>query len=181
MNTLSKYNIVFKGLIPGMHKFNFHVENDLFNYFGKEIINDSDISAKVVLEKQDALIILTFDISGTVNIQCDRCLDYYDQPINSKNKIFVKYENKEEENKEIKDEKNEDVIIIRPEDSEINIGKLIHDFIILALPLKKMHPDDENGNSLCNPEMIRRIKKLSTAEKKTDDRWDKLKKLLNNN
>jgi len=176
MNTLSKYNIVFKGLKTGIHEFNIHVEKELFDYFGKEIINDSDISAKVVLEKQNALIILTFDISGTVNIQCDRCLDYYDQPVKSKNKIFVKYEKEENE-----DEENEDIIIIRPEDSEINVGKLIHDFIVLALPLKRVHPDDENGNSLCNPEMIKRIEKLSTAEKSTDDRWNKLKKLLNNN
>jgi len=176
MNTLLKYNIVFKGLKTGIHKFNFHVEKNLFDYFGKEIINDSDISAKIVLEKQDALIVLNFDISGTVNIQCDRCLDYYDQSIKSKNKIFVKYEEKEKEK-----EDNEDVIIIYPEDSEINVGKLIYDFIILALPLKKVHPDDENGNSLCNPEMIKRIEKLSTVEKRTDDRWNELKKLLNNN
>jgi len=174
MKTLSKYNIVFKGLKTGIHEFNFHVENDLFDYFGKGIINDSDISAKVVLEKQDTLIILTFDISGTVNIQCDRCLDYYDQPVKSENKIFVKYEENE-------DEENEDVIFIHQGDSEINVGKLIHDFIILALPLKKVHPNDKNGNSLCNPEMIKRIEKMSIAEKKTDDRWDKLKKLLNNN
>jgi len=170
MNTLSKYNIVFKGLKTGIHKFNFHVGKDLFDYFGKEIINDSDISAKVVLEKQDALIILNFDISGTVYIQCDRCMDYYDQPVKSKNKILVKY----------KGEENEDVIIIRPENSEINIGKLIHDFIVLALPLKRVHPYDENGNSLCNPEMIKRIKELSVTEKRTDDRWKELKKLLNN-
>jgi len=174
MKTLSKYNIVFKGLKTGIHEFNFHIENDLFDYFGKEIINDSDISAKVVLEKQETLIILTFDINGTVNIQCDRCLDYYDQPIKSENKIFVKYEENE-------DEENEDVIFIHQGDSEINVGKLIHDFIILALPLKKVHPNDKNGNSLCNPEMIKRIEKMSIVEKKTDDRWDKLKKLLNNN
>ena len=174
MKTLSKYNIVFKGLKPGIHKFNFHVEKDLFDYLGKEIINDCDISVNVVLEKQEALIILTFDISGTLNIQCDRCLDYYNQPVKSENKLFVRYGEKENE-----EEENEDVIILRPEESEINIGKLIHDFIVLSIPLKKVHPDDKNGNSLCNKEMIKRIKKLSASEeKKTDDRWTELKKLL---
>ena len=174
MNALSKYNIVFKGLKTGIHKFNFHVEKDLFDYLGKEIINDCDISVKVVLEKQEALIILTFDISGTLNIQCDRCLDYYNQPVKSENKLFVRYGEKENE-----EEENEDVIILRPEESEINVGKLIHDFIVLSIPLKKVHPDDKNGNSLCNKEMIKRIKKLSASEeKKTDDRWTELKKLL---
>lgn len=175
MNILSKYNIVFKGLKTGLHEFNFHVEKDLFDYLGKENINDCNISVKVVLEKQESLIILTFDINGTVNIQCDRCLDYYNQPVKSKNKLFVKYGEKGNE----EDEENEEIIILHPEESEINVGKLIHDFIILSIPLKRIHPDDENGNSLCNKEMIKRINELSVSrEEKTDERWTELKKLL---
>jgi uncharacterized metal-binding protein YceD (DUF177 family) len=46
------------------------------------------------------------------------------------------------------------------------------------VPIRKVHPDDENGESTCDPEIIKRI---TTEEKEesegVDPRWEALKNL----
>ena len=45
-----------------------------------------------------------------------------------------------------------------------------------------IHPDDADGNSTCNPDMIRRLNDLLVhGEVQTDPRWDDLKKLTGYN
>jgi uncharacterized metal-binding protein YceD (DUF177 family) len=176
MAKLSTYNIAFKGLGPGFHEFDYQIDKKFFEYFDGGIADDGDVAVKVRLEKESSLMILWFVIDGTVKVQCDRCLELYDQPIKSKNKVIVKYG---EENFD----EGDDVVWVSPLDYQINVAKLIYDFIILSIPIRQVHPDDDNGNSTCNAEMLERLKNLSVPdqnEQKTDNRWDDLKKLLGN-
>jgi len=177
MAGLSAYNIAFKGLALGTHEFDFQINKQFFGHFDGGIADDGNVHAKVVLEKQSALMVLWFHVSGTVKIQCDRCLDFYDQPVESENRVFIKYG-------EDNFEEGDDVIWVDPNDHQINVGQMIYDFIILAIPIRQVHPKGEDGKSLCNPEMLKKLKELSHTQEKsveeTDSRWDELKKLLGN-
>ncbi|MGQ8337292.1 YceD family protein [Sunxiuqinia sp. A32] len=176
MTQLSKYNIAFKGLGQGKHEFEFQIGKRFFEYFDGGIAEDGNVDVKVTLEKQSSLMALWFQVKGTVGIQCDRCLDLFDQPIESENKIFIKY------GEETFDE-GDDVIWVSPTDHQVNVGKLIYDFIILSIPIQHVHPEKPNGKSNCNPEMLEKISGMSYLEKpteETDSRWDELKKLLDN-
>ncbi|MCW0481649.1 YceD family protein [Gaoshiqia sediminis] len=177
MAELAKYNIAFKGLAQGVHQFEYQIDKKFFDFFAGGIAEDGNVLVKVELEKQSAIMVLWFHISGTVKVQCDRCLDWYDQPIKSENQLFIKYG-------EESFEEGDDVIWVSPNDHQINVGKLIYDFIILSIPIKQVHPDDENGHSLCNPDMLEKLNQLSgpadKVEHPSDSRWDDLKKLLEN-
>ena len=176
MTELAKYNIAFRGLGIGKHEFDYQIDKKFLDYFAGGIAEDGNVPVKVILEKQSAYMVLCFQVNGTVRIQCDRCLEPYDQSVKSENKIFVKYG---EENFE----EGDDVIWVSPNEYQINVGKLIYDFIILAIPIRQVHPDDENGNSRCNPEMLEKLKNLSAPDQPelpADKRWDDLKKLLGN-
>ena len=177
MAELAKYNIAFKGLALGVHEFEYQVDKKFFDFFAGGIAEDGNVTVKVVLEKQSAFMVLWFHVSGTVKIQCDRCLDPYDQPIISENKVFVKYG-------EDTFEEGDDVIWVSTNEYQLNVGKMIYDFIILSIPIRQVHPADENGKSLCNPEMLEKLNNLtslsSPQENLTDSRWDELKKLLEN-
>lgn len=177
MANLKAYNIALKGLAVGKHSFNYHVEKRFFEYFDGGIVENGNVNVQLELEKQSALIVLWFHVKGTVKIQCDRCLELFDQPVKSQNKVFIKYG-------EEKYEEGDDVIWIAPDETHINVAKLIYDFIVLSIPIKHVHPDDKNGNSLCNPEMLEKLSQMSVKieneEKSTDSRWDELKKLLDN-
>jgi uncharacterized metal-binding protein YceD (DUF177 family) len=75
---------------------------------------------------------------------------------------------------------DEDDLILLPESStEIDLAPYVYEAIIFSLPMKRIHSNDSNGNSLCNKEMIERLNKYLIQEPATDPRWDTLKKLLN--
>jgi len=177
MSKFSRYNIAFKGLSQGKHEFLFELDKGFFEAFENSIVEDGKVQVKLVLEKQSALIVLWFNINGTVNIQCDRCLELFAQPICNEDRIYVKFG---EENFD----EGDDVIWVSVNDYQLNVAQLMYEFICLALPIRHVHPDDQNGNSTCDPEMIERLSELNVGDHEDEDgsdsRWDDLKKLLGN-
>lgn len=174
MSILSHYNIAFKGLSLGKHVFEFVVDDKFFREFDGGVVDEGTVNVRLTLEKQSSLMTFWFDIKGSVRVQCDRCLEMYDQPIESRERIFVRLG--ERENIE-----GDDLIWISPDDYQLNVAQLIYEFIGLAIPIKKVHPDDQNGNSTCDPEMIEKLNKYMVREDETENPvWKDLKKLLDN-
>jgi uncharacterized metal-binding protein YceD (DUF177 family) len=64
---------------------------------------------------------------------------------------------------------------------ELDLTHFLYETIELALPTQLIHPDDENGNPTCNPEMLQKLAELAPKEEQqtteTDPRWDALKNL----
>ena len=60
----------------------------------------------------------------------------------------------------------------------------MYEFVSLSFPIRHVHPDDEIGNSSCDPGMIDKLNDFNISktneEGNTDSRWDSLKKLLDN-
>ena len=75
-------------------------------------------------------------------------------------------------------EENDEIVVIPEHDYEIDLSQYLYEYINLILPYRKVHGEDENGNSLCNPDIIKKIEE-HTEEEATDPRWDALKKLKN--
>jgi len=173
MSILSFYNIAFKGLSQGKHIFDYEVEDKFFSEFEGGIVEEGKVTVRITLEKQSSLMILGFDVEGNVHVQCDRCLEMYDQPIKSHERIFVKFGEKEFN-------EGDDVIWVSVNDYQLNVAQLIYEFVCLAVPIKKVHPDDENGNSTCEPEMIEKLDKYIVREEENNPIWNDLKKLLDN-
>jgi uncharacterized protein len=174
MSILSFYNVAFKGLSQGKHVFDYEVDDKFFNEFDGGLIDEGRVIVRLTLEKQSSLMILWFDLKGTIKVQCDRCLEMYDQPIESHDRIFVKFGEKEFSN-------GDDVIWVSTNDYQLNMAQLIYEYIGLALPIKRVHPDDKNGNSTCDPEMIEKLSKYVVKEdEQKNSVWNDLKKLLDN-
>ena len=174
MSSQSFYNIAFKGLSQGKHIFEYEVDEKFFSEFGGGVVDEGKVKVLVTLEKQSALMVVWFDIEGIVTVQCDRCLEMYDQPIKSQERIFVKFGEKEFSD-------GDDVIWVSVNDYQINVAQLIYEFVCLAVPIKKVHPDDQNGNSTCDPQMIEKLDKYLIKEDKViNPVWNDLKKLLDN-
>jgi uncharacterized protein len=169
MNPLKDYIIHFSGLADGKSSFEYIVDKAFFNAFEYSEITEGEIKIELILDKQITMMVLEFVISGHVTCFCDRCLENYQQEIAGNERIIVKFsENKSEETDEIK--------IVSSSENQIDISQDVYEFINLMLPVKRVHPDDDKGNNTCDPEMIRKLEKLSVKEN-NDPRWDELKKL----
>jgi uncharacterized metal-binding protein YceD (DUF177 family) len=180
MNYLSIYNIAFLGLKEGVHQFEFDIDDRFFEKFENSEVQKGLLKAEVTLIKQSTLMILEMTVKGKVELMCDRCLDNYLQEIENDNKLYVKFGREEQE-------MSDDVIVVSPENNNINIAQNLYELIILGLPIKHVHSDDENGNSTCNPDMVEKLKEYLVEEEEStidndpiDQRWSELKKLLDN-
>ena len=107
---------------------------------------------------------------------CDRCLEYYPQEIDTRQTLFVKFG---EESYEV----DEKVIVISREENMIDTSQFLNEFLILALPLKKVHADKKDGSSACDEKMIEKLEEhlVQEVEESTDPRWNELKKLKDKN
>ena len=168
MKTSNKEFIIpIKGLSLGEHYYDFVVREAFFEQFAFQGIHHGELKLSLNIEKESGLMIFLFHFDGSLQLICDRCLDEYTQPLQDNFRLIVKYGEKEEEI-------SEELITIPFEESHLDIEQYVYEFIQLMVPMKRVHPDDENGNTTCNIEML---KKLETFEKiETDPRWDALKR-----
>ncbi|HKM93073.1 MAG TPA: DUF177 domain-containing protein [Prolixibacteraceae bacterium] len=181
MSILSRYDIAYKGLKEGTYQFKFEIDNEFFDEFENSLVNKGEVKAKVSLIKQSTLLIIEMAVKGTVELMCDRCLDQYNQRVKNKNNLLVKFGIETEE-------LSDDLIVLPLDEYQINIAQYLYELIILGLPIKHVHPDDKNGNSTCNPEMLKELEQylVDTAPinnenvQVVDERWNELKKLLDN-
>jgi len=174
MSIQSIYNIAFKGLSQGKHIFEYEIDTKFFAGFEGGVVDEGNVNVRLTLEKQSSLMIFWFEIKGTVRAQCDRCLEMFDQKIKSKERIFVKFGEKDYVD-------GDDVIWVSVNDYQLNVAQLIYEFICLALPIKKIHPKSKDGSSGCDPEMIAKLSKYVVKEDENNSSvWNDLKKLLDN-
>ena len=175
MNYLSQYSIAFSGLKEGVHLFDFSAENRFFDEFEESEIRKGNIRIQVKLEKRSTYLRLTFDLKGVVELMCDRCLENYLQSIESSFPMLVKYS-------ETENDYGDEVIYIHPGAYQVEIGKLIYEFIVLSIPIRHIHPDDQEGKSLCNPDMLHKLDEYraidSPEANPIDPRWNDLKKII---
>ncbi len=175
MSKLSIYDIAYKGLKEGLHEFEYVIDDKFFERIGGDLIEKANIKANVLLEKRSSLLSMSIQLNGTVKLMCDWCLEEYEENISFESKVFVKFGLG-------RNEDNEEVFWVSPEANEINIAQLLYEFSVLSLPVIHRHPENEKGESTCDPEMLNKIEKYSYShEEKTDERWDALKKLRNSN
>ncbi|WP_298340916.1 DUF177 domain-containing protein [uncultured Algibacter sp.] len=176
MKLLKEFTIPFVGLKIGKHHFEYKVEQAFFEHFEYEDFNDVNINVNLVLEKKTTLLELHFKISGWVNVNCDLTNEPYNQTIENEFDLVVKFGD------EYNDE-NIDILIIPHGTYEINIQQYIYELVILAVPIKRIHPGVEDGTLDSEildklEELSPKLKKNKDKEEEIDPRWNTLKKLL---
>jgi uncharacterized metal-binding protein YceD (DUF177 family) len=168
------YAVRISGLSDGEHEFSFDLDRTFFATLEPSEIESGKLRADIRLQKKPGLLTLHFHISGTVEVTCDRCLEHFPMEVDTRQDLFVK-------TGDTPGEIEDDVIMIHPEDHEIEVDHFLYEYIVLSLPVKKVHPENEEGKSGCDQEMIGRIAALHGEREKdsgTDPRWDTLKQMI---
>ena len=164
MGKFSLYNIPLRGLTEGKHEFKYDLDKSFFALIddGTADVKKGNLKVVVSLKKTSITFELNFDITGTVHVPCDRCLDDISMEVDTKNKLIVKF------GREYSEESDE-IVIIPEEDGEINIAWFLYEFIILSLPAKRVHPA-----GTCNKAMSSKLNKhrAKSADDDSDDESD---------
>ena len=84
MNSRREFELAFVGLKPGIHEFDYKITDRFFEAYQQQDFTNCDAEVKLFLEKNLGFMLLRFEVTGNVNVFCDRCgnplpLDLWDE------------------------------------------------------------------------------------------------------
>lgn len=193
MGKFSAYKLPLKSLSVGTHHFEYRLDKQFFVNMESTDVHNADLKVDLDVVYNGEYYTLAFHITGDVVLICDRCLDDLIQPIDASYNIVVKY------GEDYNDDSDE-VLEIPESDNTLNVSYMIYDTVVLAIPIKHVHPMGK-----CNRQMSAMLKKHraqisgedadleadlideidnidaeSQEEVPSDPRWDALRKLQGN-
>ena len=170
MSKLKEYQVSYKSLEYGEHTYSFKITDWFFEEDINTDIKGATLDVEVLLNKKNTHIELSFDIKGTVALNCDRCLELFDNKIDISQTIYIKFG---EENSG----EDENLYIFPESKNELDLSEFIIEFVEVALPMRRVHEDDEDGEPTCPDNMLDYIKNIKNEGSVIDPRWNELNKL----
>ena len=170
----------------GLTEHSFILNSEWVQGMDQDLLENVQGKADLKMDKGLRMINLTIDLHAEVGLLCDRSLEPFKEQIHVEEAMYYKFGEEFEE--------QDDNLIILPRDQELLIlDQLLFDLVVLALPVKKVHPDYQNQEAIFYKAEDRNKsqqndKKEQTAgkqnekkEKPVDPRWEELLKLKNKN
>ena len=174
MDFLAQYIVPFRKLGLGKHNLKFKINDQFFEIFSYEEILGANIDVDLNMEVQTKGILMDFSLYGTVRVVCDRCLEEFDMDFKTKAVLNVEFGDNE-----IDEFDADDTVFISREAGQLNIAKHLFDYIVLGLPIKKVHPNKEDGTPGCDEEMLKFIEEYKPKKTLSNTKdFDKLRNLF---
>lgn len=176
---LKKYRIPFSGLAAGKHEFEFEIDNKFFDCYEHSLIKKGNLTALVELQKQENMLVVNFDVNGTIELACDFCLNDFDAPLAFKERALVKFVLEDWE------DETEEVIVLSKTDHELDIAGLLYEYTNVRVPYYS-RCSVQGVDADCDPAILARLETSSPEsesedkEERIDPRWDALKNIKNN-
>lgn len=173
-----EFEIAFVGLKPGEHEYHFKIDDTFFDSLFQEgkidkpEFHSSFIEVRMVLDKKSGAMLLRFYINGKATLPCDRCGDNFEMTLWDEFELLVKIV--DDELVEKSGQEDAEVAYIGRSESILDVSLWIFEFITLCIPMQHVHGDDEQGNSLCNPEVLKYL--IHQAPPGNNTLLDQLKK-----
>jgi uncharacterized metal-binding protein YceD (DUF177 family) len=180
------YKIELRNLSSGVHEFEYELGNKFFIDIDGTEVQKGKVKVFLTLKRTSLMFEMNFRIEGVVFVPCDRCLDDMEWPVESKNRLVVKF------GKEYMEESDE-IVVIPEDEGAINLAWFLYEFIALAVPMKHVHPlgkcnktmssklkkhvakSTEDGEDYTLPNEAEDIPAGDDVPETTDPRWDALK------
>ncbi len=161
MGNRREFEIAFVGLKPGIHEYNYEVDEKFFANYQQTDFSHCQANIKLKLEKNTSFMMLKFEVGGSVNVVCDRCgntlpMDLWDEF----NMVVKQVENPDEMND---NEEDPDIFYISRNESHIHVADWIYEFVSLSIPMQRMCDEQEIGGPLCNKEILAMLKKMGSG------------------
>jgi len=161
MGNRREYEIAFVGLKPGIHEYNYEVDEKFFANYQQTDFTNCQASIKLTLEKNASFMMLKFEVGGSVNVICDRCGNTLPMNLWDEFNMVVKsVENPEEMNES---EEDPDIFYISRTESHLHVADWIYEFVSLSIPMHRMCNEQEMGGPQCNKEILAMLKKMGSG------------------
>lgn len=174
MSKIEALKIDLKGLEDDVTQLSFALDNDFFAAVDGPEVREGNVDANLTIHKVGGNAFeLTFHITGSVIVQCDRCLDDMTQDIVADGRIIAKFGEEYSE--------DDEYVTVPEDDGVLDTAWLIYEFVALSIPVKHVHAPGK-----CDRAMIEMLEELSATrsgdedtDRPIDPRWSELEKLKN--
>ena len=179
---LKEFDVDIYNLSNKKHEYEFEVTDGFFEQLPDSFLHKGKLNIKLSLDKSETMLQGMFKIVGSVEIACDRSAELFDFRIDTNDKLIFKYGDEYQE-------LTEDIVVIPRSAPKLNVAQYIYEFIVLAIPIKKIHPkfsnpnldeddeDDEKEGDLIYSTGVAKSEEDETPE--PDPRWAALANLKN--
>ena len=151
MSTATKYLIDYKSLENGSHHLEFKLDGALFSEMESNEVKDADCTATIELQRSERQLILDVTIEGKAVVECDRCLEDCDVPVDFNGELIVHISDIEGEYD------GEQMWIAQGDD--LSLAQYLYESVVVSLPYRRVHA--EGG---CDPDMMARFTPIEAQE-----------------
>ena len=155
-----EFQIAYVGLKPGIHEFTYEIDDSFFDAFQAPDFRKCRAQVKLLLDKQNGFLRLTFEIGGKLEVTCDRCNS--NLPLELWDEFHITVKMVEEPEIMNEQEEDPDVFYLSRTESHLDVSAWIYEFINLCLPIQKSCGYEEMDGPFCNPQAREWLKKTDT-------------------
>ncbi len=175
MNSRRNFDIAFVGLKPGIHEFEYEIDDKFFASYQQQDFRNAKAHVRLTLDKKSGFMMLKFEVGGKIEVACDRCGN--DLPLDLWDEFNIVVKMVEDPGQMNDTEEDPDVYYISRGESHINVSDWIYEFINLSIPMQRMCKPDEIGGPYCNKEVLAMLDKLDAQNNRPDNPvWKGLEK-----
>jgi uncharacterized metal-binding protein YceD (DUF177 family) len=107
MKALDHFSLPLKSITEGTKILEFELDHKFFQLFDNELVGECEIIQKTTIERRSDLIILHLSHDGTIEADCDRCLEPIKIPVSGERKFVIKFVD------ELQEDEDEIIFILR--------------------------------------------------------------------
>jgi uncharacterized metal-binding protein YceD (DUF177 family) len=174
MSNRREFEIAYVGLKPGVHEFNYSVNDRFFEDYGEQDFKNTEATVHLLLEKNNSFMLLRFEIGGKADVTCDRCSN--DLPLQLFEEFTITVKMTDEPEVMNEQEEDPDVFYISRGESHIDVKDWIYEFVNLSIPMQKTCDYENMDGPYCNPSAREILKNRQEEEKKDNPLWKGLEK-----
>lgn len=158
-----EFEIAYVGLKNGTHTYTYNIGKPFFDLIEADSSEFESVEVQVIVhfDKNPDFFKLKFEINGAVSVPCDRCGDVFNLPLWDEFNLIIKLKEPSGEEVENDTEDDGDIVFLSKNETVIDLSEWIYEFLLLSMPMQKIHPVDAEGNSTCNKENLALLEKLT--------------------
>jgi uncharacterized metal-binding protein YceD (DUF177 family) len=166
MSHRREFEIAFVGLKPGIHEYNYEINDKFFEAFQQQDFANCKGKVKLTLDKKTGFMLMKFEIGGSVEVMCDRCSNQLPLELWDEFNITVKMV--EEAELMNGQEDDPDVYYIDRKEGQVDVANWIYEFINLSIPMQKICNFEKMDGPYCNTAARDVLKKMEAREEKDE-------------
>ena len=175
MGRRREFEIAFVGLKPGVHEYNYTIDEKFFEAFQQQDFRNCKANVRLLLDKKNGFMLLKFEIGGTLEVTCDRCNN--DLPLDLWDEFNITVKMVEEPELMNGQEEDPDMYYIAQGESHVDVANWIYEFINLSIPMQKICSYEKMDGPHCNKAAMDMLNKMENKkEDSTNPIWKGLEK-----